>query len=332
MGASSLVSLKNLLVSNNFCKVTILHLVVPLRDERGGTSRLVTCLILFRNVGRDLAHIDFLTLVSPWARSEAGASIRGVAMESGACTKLERGHDYMANKPEPCFSVDLPIRVFGVDDDDHVFSQIVHTRNISDHGATLAGLEEHLTAGDIIGVHFRDKKARCNVTWVVDASDAHKIDVGVELVEGQPHPWQKEVERERATEASQVSRIEPTKKEKRQFPRLRISFQIEIQVEQGDHPPMRTRTADISGSGCYIETMLPLPVGTISVITLWLNSERVRTTAIVRTCDGGVGMGIEFTGLDQTTQKRLQQHVESIAVESSEIGSGAEITDAPIRH
>lgn len=75
-----------------------------------------------------------------------------------------------------------------MDDDDHAFSQIVHSRNISDHGATLAGLEEHLKAGDIIGVHFGDKKARCNVIWVVDASDVHKIDVGVELVEGQPHP------------------------------------------------------------------------------------------------------------------------------------------------
>jgi hypothetical protein len=222
--------------------------------------------------------------------------------------------------------------VFGVDDDDHAFSQIVHTRNISDHGATLAGLEEHLKAGDIIGVHFGDKKARCNVTWVRDARDVHKIDVGVELVEGQPHPLQKEVQTQRATGASQVSRIEPTKQERRKFPRLRISFQIEIQGERGEDPPMRTRTADISGSGCYIETMLPLPVGTISMITFWLNSERVHTTAIVRTCDSGVGMGIEFTGLDQVTQTRLQQHVETIAVESSEIGSGAEITDAWIRH
>jgi hypothetical protein len=43
-------------------------------------------------------------------------------------------------------------------------------------------------------------------------------------------------------------------------------------------------------------------------------------------------MGIEFTGLDRATQKRLQQQVETIAVESPEIPSGAEITDAWIRH
>ncbi len=43
-------------------------------------------------------------------------------------------------------------------------------------------------------------------------------------------------------------------------------------------------------------------------------------------------MGIEFTGLDETTQKQLQRQVETIAVESAAITSGAEITDVWIRH
>jgi hypothetical protein len=43
-------------------------------------------------------------------------------------------------------------------------------------------------------------------------------------------------------------------------------------------------------------------------------------------------MGIEFIGLDEATQKRLQQHVESIAVESATVVSGgAEIRDAWMR-
>jgi c-di-GMP-binding flagellar brake protein YcgR len=95
---------------------------------------------------------------------------------------------------------------------------------------------------------------------------------------------------------------------------------------------MRTRTADIAGSGCYIETMLPLSVGTILMITFWLNSEKVRTTAIVRTCDSRMGMGIEFSDLDEATQKQLQRQVETIAIESEADASGAEITDVWIRH
>jgi hypothetical protein len=237
----------------------------------------------------------------------------------------------MPDKSEPRFNVDLPIRVFGVHDDDRAFSQIAHARNISGHGAKLAGLEEHLKAGDIIGVHFGDKKARCNVIWVVAAGETQEIEMGVKVVGGQPCPWREEVETQQASGKAPIPRTTPEAENKRKFPRRRISFQIEIQGGLGGDAPMRTRTADIAGSGCYIETMLPLAVGKIVNITFWLNSERVHTSAIVRTCDHGVGMGIEFTGLDEATQKRLQQQVEAIAVESAEIVSGAEITDVWVR-
>jgi hypothetical protein len=61
---------------------------------------------------------------------------------------------------------------------------------------------------------------------------------GVELVEPQPHPCQKEVQTQPAPGASHVSRIKPTVVERRKFPRLGISFQIETQGEHGDDPPM----------------------------------------------------------------------------------------------
>ena len=79
---------------------------------------------------------------------------------------------------------------------------------------------------------------------------------------------------------------------------------------------MKTRAADVNGRGCYVETMLPLPTGKILSVTLWLDAKKVTTPAIVRTCDGGVGMGIEFTGLDLATQERLQQEVDTMAAES----------------
>jgi hypothetical protein len=62
--------------------------------------------------------------------------------------------------------------------------------------------------------------------------------------------------------------------------------------------------------------MMPLPVGAILNIMFWLNSERVETAAIVRTCHGGVGMGIEFTGLDEATRRELQQQIENLAGEA----------------
>jgi hypothetical protein len=219
--------------------------------------------------------------------------------------------------PEPRFDVDLMIRVFGMDANHRPFSQEVHARNISEHGAKFSGLETQLALGDIIGAHFGARKARCEVMNVEDAGALRGIEVGVRLMEGQTCPWQEEVGIQRATADASIAGSKPVASEKRRFPRQRISFPVEIRDHSGAGMHMRTNTSDIAGSGCYIETRMPLPVNHILEITFWLNSEPVHTSATVRTCDGGVGMGIEFTGLDEPTRKRLQQHVEAAAAESS---------------
>lgn len=234
----------------------------------------------------------------------------------------------MRDMSEPRFDVDLPIRVFGMNAANHAFSQIAYALNISNEGARIAGVEARLKTGDVIGVHFGDKKARCRVIWVVEAEAVETFDVGVRVVEGQPCPWQGEMQTQRRIGIAPISRNAPAAKDRRRFPRQRVSLQIEIQDAQARDAPVRMQTADIAGSGCYVETMQPLFLGTPLIIAFWLNSERVRTTAIVRTSDRGVGMGIEFIGLDEATQNCLQQHVESIPVESAGVASGAEIKDA----
>jgi hypothetical protein len=204
-----------------------------------------------------------------------------------------------------------------MDSDGRPFFQNAHARNISDHGAKLSGLEKQLKPGDIIGVQVGQKKARCKVVWVVDAGPMQKIEVGVQMVEGQESPWQKEMQApkvEAPAAREDAPREEASTKEKRRFPRHRVRFPIEIRDDAGMQ--MRTNAADINGRGCYVETMLPLPVGKVLEITFWLDTERVDTSAIIRACDGGVGMGIEFTGLDEKTQERLQQRVETMADES----------------
>jgi hypothetical protein len=76
---------------------------------------------------------------------------------------------------------------------------------------------------------------------------------------------------------------------------------------------MRTNAADISGRGCYVETLVPLPLGTPLSITFWIDSDKIVTSATVRSSDPGVGMGIEFTGLNEETKERLQEHLHKLA-------------------
>lgn len=220
----------------------------------------------------------------------------------------------MPTEPEPRIDVNLPIRVFGTDAEGHPFSQEAYARNISLHGAKVAGLEKQLKPGDVIGVQSGNQKTRCKVVWVVDAGPLHKIKAGVKMVEGQPCPWEKEMERPQAVASE--ARSAPTTEERRRFPRRRVPFPLEIRDEHGAGAAMKTKAADINGCGCYVETMLPLPVGTIIIVTFWLGPEQISAPAVVRTCDGGVGMGIEFTGVEPATQERLQQQVEAMAADS----------------
>jgi hypothetical protein len=217
----------------------------------------------------------------------------------------------MTNKPEPRVDVDLLVRVWGMGTDGRPFTQNAHARNISLHGAKLSGIEHPLAAGDIIGVQLGEKKARVKVMWVIDAGLLQKIQAGVQMVEGQQCPWQEELTRGEETNVPAV-KAAPATKHERKFPRHTIAFPLEIRDGGGSGTAMRTDATDISGRGCYVETMLPLALGTELSITFWMESDKVTVPAIIRACDGGVGMGIEFTGLDNDGQNRLQRLLETL--------------------
>jgi hypothetical protein len=98
---------------------------------------------------------------------------------------------------------------------------------------------------------------------------------------------------------------------RRRFQRHKISFPLEFRDERVNMP-MRVNATDISGNGCYVETVMPLPVSTSLRVDFWIDQEHVSGTAIVRTRDPGVGMGVEFTGLKQDSKQRFQAHLDKL--------------------
>jgi hypothetical protein len=164
-----------------------------------------------------------------------------------------------------------------------------------------------LKVGDVIGVQYESRKARCKVIWVVDAGALKKTQVGVQLVADQECPWAAvlppDMKPEERTTLSQDNR--------RKFARHKISFPIEVRDERVN-TPLRVNATDISGNGCYVETVMPLAVGTAVRIDLWIGEERQSATAVVRTRDPGVGMGIEFTGMPEEAKKLLQTHLDKV--------------------
>jgi hypothetical protein len=187
------------------------------------------------------------------------------------------------------------------------FFQNAMAQNVSATGACLYGIEPELKVGDVIGVQYETRKARCKVVWVVDAGALKKTQVGVELVADQDCPWVAVLPA--GMKPNERAQLRPDNR--RKFARHRISYPLELRDERVN-TPLRVNATDVSGNGCYVETVMPLPVGTALRVDLWIEQERLSPTAVVRTRDPGVGMGIEFTGLPEDSKKRLQAHIDKL--------------------
>lgn len=210
----------------------------------------------------------------------------------------------MEGRSEIRAETQIPVRVWGMDADARPFTQNAVANNISGDRAQLLGINHPLKAGDIIGIRHGEKKARFKVVWVTDGGMLRKTEAGVQIVEGQESPWQEMAKPQERTFAPE--------KINRRFVRHKIQFPIQIRLADTQSARMNTNATDIGGRGCYVETMLPLPLGTQGTIMFWMDDEKVQTTAVVRSSDPGVGMGIEFTTLDTHVQERLQQFLDQM--------------------
>ena len=202
--------------------------------------------------------------------------------------------------------LDLRLRVWGMGANNQPFHQNATAQNVSKTGACICGLEQELKVGDIIGVQYENKKARCKVIWVMEAGGLKKTQVGVQLVADQECPWVSQLPAE-----TRSNLPAPAPDNRRRFQRHKISFPVELRDERVN-TPMRVNATDVSGNGCYIETVMPFPVSTSLRIEFWIDQERVSATATVRTRDPGVGMGIEFTGLREDLKQMFQAHLDKL--------------------
>jgi len=217
-----------------------------------------------------------------------------------------------AQQTAPRASLDLKVRVWGMGAHNQPFFQHAMALNVSATGACIYGIEPELQVGDVIGVQYETRKARCKVVWVVDAGALKKTQVGVQLVVDQDCPWAAVLPRDMKVD----ERIQQRHDNRRKFERHKISYPLELRDERVN-TPLRVNATDISGNGCYVETVMPLAIGTALRMDLWIEEERLAPSAVVRTRDPGVGMGIEFTGLSEESKKRFQIHLDQLNPGSS---------------
>lgn len=103
---------------------------------------------------------------------------------------------------------------------------------------------------------------------------------------------------------------------RRNHSRLKMRVPVEIYTE-GSSSPLRGATSDLSLSGCYIESIFPLPVGTALELKLQLEGTLL-VLATVATSDPQVGNGIQFSKMLPEDVEELRAFLEAAEKEASE--------------
>ncbi len=93
--------------------------------------------------------------------------------------------------------------------------------------------------------------------------------------------------------------------ERRVAPRYRCKGSTSIRQSQTRFP-LGAAVSDISLSGCYVELMITLPVGTKVELLLRVAEVTVNCTAEVRTSHPGVGMGMAFEQMSEADRGALE--------------------------
>jgi hypothetical protein len=89
---------------------------------------------------------------------------------------------------------------------------------------------------------------------------------------------------------------------------LRHQFTTEATVtEETSGARMSTRTADIGRGGCFVDILLPLPVGSNVRVILYRGKETLETPGTVVYSQSGLGMGIAFGDISREQSVMLER-------------------------
>lgn len=235
----------------------------------------------------------------------------------------------MGNRRESRAQCSLEVRVLGMDVTGHPLLATAHTVDISRHGVVLEGLASRVSLGEVISLQYKGRKARYRVIWEGEAGTEKAGQLGLEQVNLRDDLWQQDLP---AAETGPEPRAR--RAERRHQRRFDASLPVEVRYQQA--APMRAEISDISLSGCYVNTLFPVPQDSIVSIVFWLGDDKLTAKGKVRTSILGVGCGIEFVDLSAANRERLTEYLRSrcVAVDRRRGAAGqpareAEVATAP---
>jgi len=231
----------------------------------------------------------------------------------------------MSRRREPRVEMNMDVTVWGMDRYGKPFVQHARTLNATRGGARLLGID-CVSAGETVGIQHAGEKSRFRVVWVGGMNSPRVGQVGVQCLEDKAifaparpaHGIEFNLEKigSLASALEAARRMHPAKKDalpsRRKYPRYHCMGRIEICRPEGEHP-VRGHVSNLCLTGCYVETVSTLAVGTNVVFQLGLQDLTVHGRAVVRTSHHAVGMGLAFQHLSSEDQQHLEFLIGSLA-------------------
>jgi hypothetical protein len=221
---------------------------------------------------------------------------------------------------EPRVDISLDVKVWGMDVYGKPFVQHARTVNASSVGARLIGID-CVREGEVISLQHENQKARCKVVWVGrDAAKSRQI--GIQVVEPDKKLFGAKLKSPaiqttqytsgfsgfagtaQVAQQARRSMPEPTGTRRSQQ-RFHCTGGVEMRRNEGA-PPVFGNLSDLSLTGCYVETVSTLPVGSEVLFMLRVRESVVRGRAQVKTSHHAVGLGLVFTQLGKDDQAKLE--------------------------
>jgi len=78
-------------------------------------------------------------------------------------------------------SLELTVRIWGVDRMTRPFAELVRARNVSDTGAVLMGVRSKVQAGELLDVQLGESRAQFRILWINLSGEA-----GIQALASEP--------------------------------------------------------------------------------------------------------------------------------------------------
>jgi hypothetical protein len=207
----------------------------------------------------------------------------------------------------------------------HPIMETARTVNISRHGVVLEWLRSRINPGEVVSLQYKGRKVRYRVVWAAEAEAETVGQLGLEQINLKDDLWQHDLPPDAGRDTT------PRGAERRQQPRFEASLPVEVKSTQG--APIRAEITDMSLSGCYVNTLFPVPLDSVVTIVFWLGDDKVAVKGRARTSVLGVGCGIEFMELSAAASQRLAEYLANrcnLAKDRRGAAPGGPVTEAEV--